>query len=440
MQVETPIRRATEELIERRKKVVSHGVGIFAPTSAVHASGALLYDADGREWIDFGAGIGVVTAGHCPPPVVEAIKRQADQLLHACFHVSSYEPYVQLCEKLVELFPHGGPTKVMLTNTGAEAVENAVKIARQYTGRPAIICYSEAFHGRSLMAMTLTSKISYKAGCGPFAPEVYRIPFPNLYTRPEGLSEADFVQHEVNRLHHTFETVVPAKEVAAIIIEPIQGEGGFNVVPLAYFQALREVCTRHGIILIADEVQSGFCRTGKWAAYEHYGIFPDLSTWAKALGSGMPIGCVIGKAEVMDGARPGSIGGTYPGNPVCCAAAIATLQYMKELDLNARGEAIGHRMRQRLEAMMQRFPDRVGDVRGLGAMLALELIEGGDRRKPGTAFTDRLLRYCWDRQLLLLVAGIHRNIIRILVPLVITDEQLERGLDIIESALEHCHE
>lgn len=429
---------ATDQLIARRKKVVSNGVGIFAPTSAVRASGAALFDADGREWIDFGAGIGVVTAGHCPPPVVEAIKKQADQLLHACFHVSSYEPYVQLCEKLAEILPHGEETKVMLTNTGAESVENAVKIARQYTGRPAVICYSEAFHGRSLMSMTLTSKISYKAGCGPFAPEVYRIPFPNLFTRPQGLSETEFVQYEINRLRHTFETVVPAKEVAAIIIEPVQGEGGFNVVPAEYFRALREICTEHGIVLIADEVQSGFCRTGKWGAFQHYGVTPDLSTWAKALGSGMPIGAVIGKAEVMDGARPGSIGGTYPGNPVCCAAALATLQYMEQLKMNERAQAIGKRMKARFEAMMQRFPDKVGDVRGLGAMLAIELIDG-DKRKPGTKLTDALLKYCWDRQVLVLVAGIHRNIVRVLVPLVIEDAQLDQGLDIIESALENCH-
>ena len=439
MQVKT-VTQTTQDMIDRRKRVVSDGVGIFAPTSAVRAEGAVFYDAEGREWLDFGAGIGVTTAGHCPPTVVAAIQKQAEQLIHACFHVSSYEPYIALCEKLVEILPHGDATKVMLTNTGAESVENAIKIARQYTGKSAVICYTEAFHGRSMMAMTLTSKISYKEGCGPFAPEVYRLPFPNVYRRPKGLSEEEFVQTEIRRLHDIFENTVPSSEVAAIIIEPVQGEGGFNIVPQAYFEALREVCDQHNIVLIADEVQSGFCRTGKWGAYEHYGLVPDLSTWAKALGSGMPIGCVIGKAHIMDAARPGSIGGTYPGNPVCCAAALATLDFMEKENLNARSVAIGKLMRTRFEAMQQRFPLIVGDVRGIGAMMAIELVRNGDPHRPSYDRGDVFIKGCWGQGLMVLVAGVNRNILRVLVPLVVTDEQLNKGLDIIESELEKIND
>jgi 4-aminobutyrate aminotransferase/(S)-3-amino-2-methylpropionate transaminase len=424
-----------DELIERRKKVVSNGVGIFAPTTALHAKGSKIYDADGNEWIDFGTGIGVTTLGHCPEPVAQAIAKQAQELIHACFHVSSYEPYIALCEKLVELFPHGDATKVMLTNTGAEAVENAIKIARQATKRQAIVCFSEGFHGRSMMAMTLTSKVSYKLNCGPFAPEVYRQPFPNWYHDNDGLSEEAFVAREVERLHYLFKSVVPANQIAAFIIEPVQGEGGFNVTPKGYLQSLREICTKEGILLIADEVQAGFCRTGKWASYEHFGITPDLSTWAKAMGSGMPIGCVIGKAEIMDKAVPGTIGGTYPGNPVCCAAALAAIKHMEELNLNERATHIGTIMRQRMETMQAKLPQTIGDIRGLGAMLAMELVIDGDKNKPASQLTDDLLKKCWERRLLILPAGLNRNIIRFLLPLIIEEDTLHQGFDILQEEL-----
>ena len=332
--------KKTEALIERRKAVVARGVSVFVASSSVEGHDATIIDADGNELIDFGGGIGVVNAGHCPAPVVKAIQDQAARLIHSSFNISTYELYLELCEKLVSLFPHGSDTKVMLTNTGAESVENAIKIARQATKRSAVLCFSDAFHGRTMMAMTLTSKIDYKINCGPFAPEVYRMPFPNYYHEGKGMSEDDFVEQELQKLHDATHTLVDPNNVAAVIIELVQGEGGFNVAPQKYVEGLREFCDKFGIMLIFDEVQSGFCRTGKWAAYEHYGVTPDISTWAKSMGSGMPIGAVIGKAEVMDGAAVGTIGGTYPGNPVCCAAAVATIKYMEEIDLNNKANEI----------------------------------------------------------------------------------------------------
>ncbi len=423
-----------EELIARRKAVVPNGVGIFNPATAISAKGATIMDADGNALIDFAGGIGVLNAGHCPEPVVRAIQEQAEKLIHACFHVATYEPYLELCEKLIELFPHGDKTKVMLTNTGAEAVENAIKIARQATGREAILCYTEAFHGRSLMALTLTSKTAYKVDCGPFAPEVYRLPFPNHYKYGNGLEMDAFVEQELSRLHQTFANTVAADKVAAIIIEPVQGEGGFNVVPKKYLQGLRQICNEFGILLIIDEVQSGFGRTGKWAAYQHYDITPDLSTWAKSMGSGMPIGCVIGKAEIMDAAKPATIGGTYLGNPVCCAAAIATIQYMEEVNINQKGEEVGNAVRKRFENLQKRTKS-IGDVRGLGAMLAFEMVKTDNPAQPDTELAGKLIQACYKRGVILISAGTYKNCIRVLSPLVIDEDVLNRGLDIIEEEL-----
>lgn len=424
----------TEELFKRREAVVANGVGVFVKSTANSGRGAVITDADGRELIDFGGGIGVLNAGHCPEPVVKAIQEQAARLMHACFHVSTYEPYVELCENLAEVFPHGDSTKVMLTNTGAEAVENAVKIARQYTGRSAILAFTDAFHGRSLMAMTLTSKINYKLNCGPFAPEVYRLKFPNFYRDGRGRSMEEFAQAHLNALEESALKVVNPQQVAAIIIEVIQGEGGFNPVPATYLEGLREFADRHGIVLIFDEVQSGFCRTGKWAAYEHYKVRPDLSTWAKSIASGMPLGAVIGKAEVMDGAQPGTIGGTYLGNPVCCAAGIATIDFLQSNNINARAEKVGNTIRTRLEALQKIVP-AIGDVRGLGAMIAFELVKNGDSRQADYELCKALTDACLKRGLLLLSAGTHKNVIRILSPLVIEDKKLDEGLRIIEEEL-----
>ena len=424
----------SQKILDRRKQFVPNAIGIFNPSTAVSASGSIITDADGKEMIDFAGGIGVVNAGHCPPAVVKAIADQAARLIHCSFNVASYELYMQLAEKLATLFPHGEHTKVMLTNSGAESVENAIKIARQATGRQAIICYDGAFHGRSMMSMTLTSKVGYKLGCGPFAPEVYRLPFPDTYRYGKGISEDDFADMHLRELENFFNTNVPANAVAAIIIEPVQGEGGFNVVPAKYLQGLRKICDEYSIMLILDEVQSGFGRTGKWAAYEHFGVTPDISTWAKSMGSGMPIGCVIGKAHIMDSCKPSTIGGTYPGNPVCCAAALATIEYMEEININALGEKVGNIVRQRFTEMKAKF-DAIGDVRGLGAMMAFELVKNNDPFQPDADTCKKLIAYCAGNGLIVINAGVNGNVIRVLSPLVISDALLNKGLDIIEKGL-----
>ncbi len=424
---------ANEKLVARRQRVVCPGVSMMSGMTAVKASGAIITDADGKEFIDFAGGIGVMNVGHCDPEVVRAIARQSDRLLHASIHVATYEPYVALCERLVELISHGESTKAMLVNTGAEAVENAMKIARQATERSAVICFTGAFHGRTLFALSLTSKLSYKAGCGPFAPEVYRLPFP-IYRSRSGPSEAEVVDRELSRLRSAFKDTVAASDVAAIIIEPVQGEGGFTVVPQGYMKGLRDICDEFGIVLIIDEVQTGFGRTGKWAAIEHYGITPDISTWAKSMGGGLPISAVIGKAEIMDKAAPGTLGGTYGGNPVACAAALATIDRMEQLGLNARAEQQGELIRSRFEAIAAKVPD-VSDVRGLGAMMAIEFCEGGDPSKPSGPLVKHIIDDCRASGLLLIPAGVDGNVIRVLAPLVITDEMLVHGLDILERAV-----
>jgi 4-aminobutyrate aminotransferase/(S)-3-amino-2-methylpropionate transaminase len=377
-----------------------------------------------------------MNAGHCNERVVDAIREQAGTLLHTCFHVATYEPYVALCEKMAALFPHGDRTKVFLVNSGAEAVENAVKIARQATGRPAVICYTESFHGRTLLGMSLTSKVRYKSGCGPFAPEIYRLPFPNRFLYGDGLDEDAFVDRELERLRAAFHNMVEADQVAAVLIEPVQGEGGFVPAPASYLRGLREICDEHGIVLIFDEVQSGFCRTGEWAAYQHTDVVPDVSTWAKSMGGGLPIAAVVGRAEVMDGAAPGTIGGTYGGNPVACAAALATIAVMEEQDLNRRAREIGERVRARFTEL-QAECTALADVRGVGAMIGAEFEVDG---APAGAQVGEVLTACLARGVLAISAGTHGNVIRVLSPLVITDAQLDAGLDIMMEEIRRVFE
>jgi 4-aminobutyrate aminotransferase/(S)-3-amino-2-methylpropionate transaminase len=424
----------SQELISRRKAAVPNGVGMFNTATAVKAEGAIITDADGRELIDFAGGIGVVNAGHCPPPVVKAIQEQAAKFLHVSFNVASYEPYIALCEKLNALLPHGGPTKTLLVSTGAEAVENAVKIARQATKRQGVLCFTDAFHGRTLMAMSLTSKVAYKPNSGPFAPEVYRTRFPNFYRYAAGHSEAEFVKDELHGLHELALNTVAPENLAAVIVEPVQGEGGFNVIPKDYLKGLRKWCDQHGILLILDEIQSGFGRTGAWSAFEQMGVMPDISTWAKSLGSGLPIAAVVGRAEVMDAAGPSSIGGTYIGSPVSCAAALATVNYMEEIDINAKGRHVGEVIRKRLEKMKDKY-SVIGDVRGLGAMMAMEFVKNGDPQKPDADTCAKLMAACSKRDLIVINAGTEKNIIRVLCPLVISDDLLNKGLDIMEEEL-----
>ncbi|MFT4628018.1 MAG: 4-aminobutyrate aminotransferase/(S)-3-amino-2-methylpropionate transaminase [Myxococcota bacterium] len=429
-----PPERSSQSLLDRRAAVVARGVPIGTGLAIRSARGAVLVDVSGREVLDFASGIGVMSVGHSNPAVIEAIVTQAAELQHVCMHISTYEGYVALCERLTSLLPHGGPTKAMLVNSGAEAVENAVKIARQATGRPAVICYTGAFHGRTLLAMTLTAKVAYKTGCGPFASEVYRIPFPSLLRRGDIGPEA-FVELELERLRHTFKETVVGNRVAAIVIEPVQGEGGFVPAPVGYLQGLRRICDDEGIVLIFDEVQTGFCRTGAWGAYQEFGVIPDLSTWAKAMGGGLPIGAVIGKAHVIDGAVPGTIGSTFGGNPIACAASLAALAEMERLRLCERAKHIGRALTEAFHGLAQAHPEVV-DVRGLGALMAMELCEDGDLGRPATRATAAIRRVCEREGLLLLSAGPHASVIRALPPLVITDEELGRALDILRRAFD----
>lgn len=423
-----------EEWLARRGEAVAPGVGRLNDLVVTSATGAVLTDVAGREILDFAGGIGVSTVGHSDEAVLAAIHEAVDALQHTCIHVATYPGYVELCEELNRRFPHGDATRSMLVNSGAEAVENAVKIARQATGRSAVICFTDAFHGRTLFCLSLTSKTKLKKGMGPYMPEVYRLPFPNLYREGDGLDEASFVTRELRRLRYAFRDTVPAEHVACIVIEPLMGEGGFVPCPEGYLEGVRKICDEHGILLVLDEVQSGFCRTGRWAAYEHYDVTPDLSTWAKAMGGGMPISAVVGKAEVVDAAKPGTLGGTYGGNPVSCAAALATIRRMDELDLCARAEALGAAMRSRLEKI-QAASAIAGDVRGLGAMLAIELVEDDSPHRPATEATAAVLRRCLADGVLFLACGPASNVIRLLPPLVLSDQQLERGLAILEEHL-----
>lgn len=421
----------SQDLLDRRKNIVANGVGVFNTATVTKAKGAIITDADGNELIDFAGGIGVVNAGHCPPPVVKAIQEQAEKYLHTSFNVVTYEPYIQLCEDLAEILPHGDHTKVMLISTGAEAVENAIKIARQATKRPAVICFTEAYHGRTLMGMSLTSKVNYKFSSGPFAPEVYRIPFPNFYKYHGSQTMEEFVETELVRLKESAHSMVDIKSVAAIIVEPIQGEGGFNPIPQKYMEGLRSFCDEHGVMLIFDEIQSGFCRTGHWASWQHYGVQPDLSTYAKSMGSGLPIAAVVGRGEIMDAAEPGTIGGTYIGSPICCAAALATIQYMKDENLNDRALHIGKLISDRFETLKKEYPE-IGDVRGIGAMIGIEFIKDNNPGNPNTDLCSKIVKGCAEEGLVLLSAGTHKNVVRILCPLVITEDQLNKGLDILE--------
>ncbi len=426
--------KKSEKLIARRNAIVPEGMGMFTPLTIESGSGALIRDVDGRTYIDFAGGIGVLNAGHCPKSVVDAIARQSKKLIHSCFPVAIYEPYVELCETLAKLFPHGKSTKVMLTNSGVEAVENAVKIARQATGRQGIICFTGGFHGRTLLGMTLTSKTGYKIGCGPFAPEVYRLPFPDYYKRGDGLSVAKFAQRELRAFEEALHTQVDATQVAAVILELVQGEGGFVIAPKEFVQGLHRLCKKQGILLIVDEVQTGFGRTGTWAAYSHYDIVPDISTWAKSMGSGMPIGAVIGRAEVMDKTTKGTLGGTYLGNPVACAAALATIGYMKKIKILVTGKKVGRTVMGFFRKLQKECP-AIGDVRGLGAMVAFELVKNGDPHQPDADLAKKLIHACASNGLLIISAGTSGNVIRVLSPLTITSSQLARGLTILRKQL-----
>ena len=418
-------------LMKRREAAIPRGPFHATPVFMARAEGATLEDVDGNRFLDFAGGIGCLNIGHRSHRVLSAIREQLEKYLHLCFAVTPYEGYIAVAEKLNALAPGNFPKKTILLNTGAEAVENAVKIARAFTKRPAVVCFEDAFHGRTLLTMTLTSKTHpYKAGFEPFASDVYRIPFAYPYRSQSGATAETFARY----LEDAFNRAVAAESVAAVIAEPVLGEGGFVVPPRDFFKLLQQICRKHGVLLIADEVQSGFARTGKWFASEHFGIEPDLITCAKSLGGGMPIGAVIGRAEVMDAPGPGALGGTFCGHPLSCAAALAAIETIEKDDLLARSTAIGRRFEERARSWQKRWP-LVGEVRGLGGMCAVELVRNTGTREPADAETKEVAKYCYEHGLITITAGTFNNVIRILVPLVVSDEQFEEGLSVIEAAL-----
>ncbi len=419
----------SREIIERKERVIADPLGLYLPIMIAGGRGATVTDVDGNSFVDFAGGVGCLNVGHAHPRVVAAVQEQAARFFHTDFTIVPYEIYVEYAERLTALAPFAGPVKAAFFNAGAEAVENAVKFARGYTRRPAVIAFDGGFHGRTLLALTLTSKTHpYKAGLGPFAPEVYRVSFPNEY---RGITARDALAG----LERALLTQVAAETVAAIVVEPVQGEGGFIPAPQEFMEGLRAICDREGILLVVDEVQTGFGRTGRMFATEHYGIEPDLMTVAKSIAGGLPLSGVLGKAEIMDSLWDNAVGGTYVGNPVGLAAAVAVLDVFEEEGLVERAQRVGETIRARMLAWQERFA-AIGDVRGLGAMLAVEYVEDRGTKEPAPSIASRVAEEAARRGLLLLTAGVHSNCNRVLCPLVITDAELEEGLAAWEEALE----
>jgi 4-aminobutyrate aminotransferase/(S)-3-amino-2-methylpropionate transaminase len=397
--------------------------------------GALVWDVDGREYVDFSSGIGVLNVGHCHPAVVRAVQEQTSRLMHTCFTVGMYEPYIRLAERLCAIAPGPSPKKAFFANSGAEAIENAVKIARAATGRPAVVAFTGGFHGRTLLGMSLTGKeFPYRTQFGQLAPDIFRAPYPNPYRPPRGVRPEDVCDHSLSALDDLLVTQVSAAKIAAIVVEPVLGESGFVVPPRGFLAALRAFCDRHSILLIADEIQTGFGRTGRMFACEHENVEPDLLVLAKSLGDGLPLSAVVGKAPVMDAVEPGGIGGTYGGNPVACAGALAVLDVFENEPLLERANAIGTRLKAALIDLQSRVP-LIGDVRGLGAMVAIELVSDRTTRQPAPAETDAVHARCCADGLLLAKAGLYGNVIRFLPALVATDATIDRGIAILARAL-----
>jgi len=421
---------SSAELHERRIAAVPRGVGHATAIYAKRAKNAEIWSEDGKRYIDFGAGIAVVNTGHQHPKIVAAVEEQMKAFSHVCFQVTPYESYVRLAERLNALAPVPNPAKTMLVSTGAEAVENAVKVARSFTGRPGIVSFSGGFHGRTLMGMALTGKVvPYKKGFGPFPADVYNVAFPNTYHGVSG-------EQSLDALKALFKYIADPSSIAAIIIEPVQGEGGFYIAPFDFLLSLRALCDEHGILLIADEIQTGFARTGKMFALEHVGIKADVVTMAKGLAGGFPLSAITGRADVMDASSPGGLGGTYAGNPVACAAAHAVLDAIEEEKLCDRANAIGKIILDRCDQLKTRSNlNCVGDVRGLGAMCAIELVKDTASGEPAPQLTQALMKVANENGLIILSCGTYGNVIRFLVPLTASDQIVRDGMDIFEASL-----
>lgn len=427
----------SKKLIEKKEKYVANAFTLHLPAIIDRAEGAMFWDIDGNSFIDFAGGVGVLNVGHCPPEVVKAIQTQVGKFIHTDFSIVPYQCLIDLAGRLAELAPGPTPKKCGFFNCGAEAVENAVKIAKKATGRKGIITFESAFHGRTLLAMTLTSRVKpYKEGFGPFAPDVYRIPYAYCYRCSYGRTYPECNLYCAEALERYFITTVAPEDIAAVIVEPVQGEGGFIVPPKGYFKRLREITAKHGILLIADEVQTGFGRTGTLFAMEQMdGVEPDLTCVAKSIAAGLPLSGVIGKADIMDKPGDSTIGGTFVGNPVACEAALHVLDVIEKQHLLERSKAIGRRLKEAFTGFQDKY-GFVGDVRGLGAMVALEFVKNRNSKEPAPEISTKVVKAAMKKGLLLLKSGVQGNCIRCLAPLVITDEQLEEAIDIIGQCFE----
>jgi len=424
----------SRQLYSEAEQNVPRGVGHQTPIAVSSARGATITDVDGNTYLDFAGGIGALNVGHCPDQVIKAIKEQADNYLHVCFHVLIYEPYIRLANKLNTITPGQFPKKTILVNSGAEAVENAIKITRYYTKRYGILSFLGGFHGRTTMTMSLTGQIQpYKYNFGPSVPWVYHLPFAYCYRCPFGQTYPSCEVVCAKYVERVFESVMSADAIAALIIEPVQGEGGFIVPPKEFLPEICRICNENGIVFIADEIQAGFARTGKMFAVEHLSIEPDMILTAKSLGGGMVLSAVTGRAEIMEAPHVGGLGGTYGGHPLSCQASLAAINVIERDNLASRANSIGQRLKEALYAMQEKYPI-IGDVRGLGAMVAVELVKDRATKEPAPKETALVRVKCYQKGLIILSAGIHHNVIRILVPLVITDEELEEGLSILEES------
>lgn len=424
----------TLELQKKRKEYIPKGISNGNLNIAKEASGATIIDENGREWIDFASAIGTLNVGHNHPKVIKAVKEQVDRFLHPGFNVMMYESYIELAEKLCTITPGKFEKHAALFNSGAEAVENAVKMARKYTNRQAVVSFTRGFHGRTNLTMGMTSKVKpYKFGFGPFSPEIYQAPYPYMYHKPEGMSEEEYVDHLINEFEDFFISTVAPETVACVVMEPVQGEGGFIIPPKKFIQSVRNFCTEHGIVFVADEIQTGFARTGTLFAIEQFDIDADLMTVSKSLAAGLPLSGVVGRKEILDAANPGELGGTYAGSPVACAAALAVIDVVEEENLAEKSEQIGHRIEEKLKELSKKHVF-IGDIRRLGSMVAVELVEDQATKLPNKKAVETIISYANDNGLLLLSAGIKGNVIRFLTPLVITDEELTKGLTILEKA------
>ncbi|WEG11125.1 4-aminobutyrate--2-oxoglutarate transaminase [Pullulanibacillus sp. KACC 23026] len=431
---ETFVSSTTKDLQEKRKKYVPKGVSNGNLNLAHHAYGATVIDLDQNEYIDFAGAIGTLNVGHSHKKVTEAVKSQVDHFLHPGFNVMMYEGYINLAEKLCQITPGDFEKQAIFFNSGAEAVENAIKVSRRYTGRQAVVSFTRGYHGRTNLTMGMTSKVKpYKFGFGPFAPEIYQAPFPYMYRRPNGMTEEAYIDHIIEEFKDFFIATVAPETVACVVMEPVQGEGGFIIPPMKFVQAVSQFCKDNGIVFVADEIQTGFGRTGKLFAIDHFDVVPDLITVSKSLAAGLPLSGIVGKKEILDLPDPGELGGTYAGSPVACAAALAVIDIIEEESLVSKAEILGEKLELKLKELYDKY-DYVGDIRRLGAMVAVELVEDRESKRPNKAKTAEIIRRANQNGLLLLSAGIKGNIIRFLTPLVITDEELAKGLSRLEQS------